>query len=212
MKQFFFVILFVILMSDAFSQNSNTGFENRKKTGYFNTTQLGLLIGNRQINGQNTVSDEARTELFPSVLMTNGRMFNERWAAGFGVGFEIFDRNLFPVFADIRYTMWDNKISPFFAFKTGYAFCNLKKKHYDNLSLSHEPYWINDAYYRKDGGIMLYPEMGVKVPLSENADLMFTVAYRYQKIKSKVDYYWNYTEKYEENLNRLSFGVAIMFR
>jgi hypothetical protein len=48
--------------------------------------------------------------------MINGSMSEEGWGAGIGVGFEIFDRNLFPVFADIRHILWDNKVSPFFAF------------------------------------------------------------------------------------------------
>ena len=49
--------------------------------------------------------------------MTNGLMFNEHWAAGIGVGFEIFGRNLFPAYLDIRYTLWDNKINGFAGFE-----------------------------------------------------------------------------------------------
>jgi len=201
MKKFLFVFLFVFLTSNAFSQ-------------YFNTTQISVLMGNRPINERNQNYYDARTEFFPSVTMTNGIMFNEHWAAGIGVGFEIFDRNLFPVFADIRYTLWDNKISPFFAFKLGRSFGNFKKKHYDNLSLPHEPYYINDAYYKKDGGLMLHPEMGVRIPLSENADLLFTVAYRYQKTKSTVSQASGLKTKweYKESLNRLLFGVGVTFR
>ena len=247
MKKLFLVILSAFLTLNAFPQsNENEGvsirFENRKKQGYFNTTQISLLMGNRQITergsyyypGYYSYSSLAvpyyyyyntRTELqvSPSVTMTNGYMFNEYWTAGIGVGFEIFDRNLFPVFADIRYTLWDNKVSPFFALKTGYAFSSFKKKHYDSRHLDFEPFYVYNADIRNYGGFTLHPEMGVKVPLSENADLMFTVAYRYQKTKTTVK------QKYENNplssmslqydewehkssLNRLSFGVAIMFR
>jgi len=64
------------------------------------------------------------------------------------------------------------------------------------------------------GGFMFHPEMGVKVPLSEKADLLFTVAYRYQRMQTVgtqhygMSYEWRHTEK----MNRLSFGLAIMFR
>ena len=238
MKKIFFVILSVFLISEVFPQDSkeiNIRFENKKTKGYYNTTQIGLLMGNRQTTdryyypyyyGVSSLSSsyiapyynsDTRNELqvSPSLTMTNGYMFNEHWTAGIGVGFEIFDRNLFPVFADIRYTLWDNKISPFFAVKTGYAIGNFKKKHYDNLTLDFEPYYAYNAEFRNYGGYMLHPEMGVKIPLSENADLMFTVAYRYQKMKSKVtqtyDVYFD-EWKHTKNLNRLSFGVAIMFR
>ena len=217
MKKFLFVILSAFLMPIAFSQNVNEEinirFKNRKQEGYFNTTQISMLMGNRPFNDRNSGYYDARTELFPSVTMTNGLIFNEYVAIGIGVGFEIFDRNLFPVFIDIRRTLWDNKISPFFAFKMGHAF-GTKKKHYDNLSLPHEPYYVNDAHYKKGGGLMLHPEMGVKIPISDNADLLFTVAYRYQKTKSTVSQNFGQRNKWEymESLNRLSFGVAIMFR
>jgi len=65
------------------------------------------------------------------------------------------------------------------------------------------------------GGMIVYPEIGVKVPLSENSDLMFTVAYRYQKSKSvaRVDSDKQFDEwENNEEINRLSFGIAIMFR
>ena len=207
MKKILFVFLYFFLMPDAFSQKETA------KKGYFNTTQISLLMGNRQIGDNYQSLNYARSELFPSVTMTNGYMFNEYVAIGIGVGFEIFDRNLFPVFVDIRRTFWDKDISPFLAFKMGHSFSNFKKKHYDYLSLYHQPYNINNAYYKKDGGLMVHPEMGVKITLTENADLLFTVAYRYQKTKSTVSQdigrrEWNH----EESMNRLSFGVAITFK
>jgi len=143
-------------------------------------------------------------------------MFNEHWAAGAGVGFEIFDHFLFPLFAELRYTLWDNKISPFLTMKGGYAFGHFKQKHYDHLYLNWSPYYVNDAGLRHYGGMMLHPEIGVKVPLDKNDDLLFTAAYRYQKTKSvaRKDYDNGQFEEWEhkEDLNRLSFGVAIMFR
>ena len=247
MKKVFLVSLSAFLMLNAFPQSSENEevsirFETRKKQGYFNTTQISMLMGNRQITERvpyyypwSLYSEVAypywssvaypyyyysntRTELqvSPSVTMTNGYIFNEHWTAGIGVGFEIFDRNLFPFFADVRYTLWDSKVSPFFAIKTGYAF-GAKKKHYDGIQLDFDPYYVYNVDIRNWGGFMFHPEMGVKVPLSENADLLFTVAYRHQKTKTKVEqkmdssiYYQNWEN--ESSLNRLSFGVAIMFR
>jgi len=212
MKKLVFIILFVSLMFDAFTQSVN--FDNRKTEGYFNTTQISLLMGNRPINEYNQGGYYyPRTEIFPSVTMTNGKIFDEQWAAGIGVGYEIFDRNLFPVFIDIRRTLRDNDVSPFFALKMGHAFGGFKK-HYDNLTLYHSPYYVNNVDYKRGGGFMLHPEIGVKIPLSENADLLFTVAYRYQKIKSKISQNsgWRQEWEYKESLNRLSFGTAIMFR
>ena len=213
MKKFLLIISLTLLTPYAFSQNvaeelirllsqnfpeefsryiseeNNARFENRKKKGYFNTTQIGMLMGNRQITERFSVYipgpwggiysfEETRTEMqiSPSLTMTNGYMFNEHWATGVGVGYEIYEWNFFPVFADIRYTLRENKISPFFTVKAGYSFGDFKKKHYDDLYLHYEPYQVVNADFRNYGGLMLHPEMGVKVVISENADLLFSIA------------------------------------
>jgi len=152
----------------------------------------------------------------PSFTISNGYMFNEHWAAGAGVGFEIFDYNLFPLFAELRYTLWDYKISPFVAVKGGYSFGGFKAVHYDELYLNWPPKYINDAELRHYGGLMFHPEIGVKIPLNENSDLMFTAAYRVQKTKSvaRKEYENGQYDEWEHNEdnNRLSLGIAIMFR
>jgi hypothetical protein len=212
-------------------------FDTRKEKGFYNIMQVSLLFGNSQltemtsyytpyyINSSPYVAPDpgyyhpfTRTAMTvtPSFTITNGYMFNEHWAAGAGVGFEIFDYNLFPLFAELRYTLWDNKISPFVVVKGGYSFGSLKAKHYDELYLNWSPYYIADTRLRHYGGLMVHPEIGVKVPLSENSDLLFTVAYRYQKTKSvaRKEYDNGQFDEWEHNedINRLSFGLAIMFR
>jgi hypothetical protein len=210
-------------------------FDVRKKKGFYSIMQVSLLLGNTQTTERivNYNKDyyssssiyapdysypytQTKLTLAPSVTISNGYMFNENWAIGAGVGFEIFDHNLFPFFAELRYTLWDFKISPFITMKSGYSFGNFKAKHYDELYINWQPYNISDASLRNHGGFMFHPELGVKVPLSENSDLLVTAAYRHQKTKSVVrkDYESNQFDEWEhkENLNRLSFGVAIMFR
>ncbi|WP_297098882.1 hypothetical protein [Draconibacterium sp.] len=210
---------------------------NRKAKGYYNLMQFSLLFGNKQVTDQviyyqpydydayplidyANISTQANTHseltAIPSFTITNGYMFNEHWAAGVGVGFEIFDHNLYPLFAELRYTFWDDKISPFIVLKGGHSFGSFKAKHYDELYLDWSPYSITDCELRNYGGLMFNPEVGVKVPLNENSDLLFTAAYRHQKTKStaRKDYGNNQFDEWEhkEDLNRLSFGVAIMFR
>ena len=212
-------------------------FNTRKKNGFYNIMQVSLLFGNNQItdrplyyipyylenssafapqSGPDHPYTRNTLAVAPSFTITNGYMFNEHWAMGAGVGFEIFNHNLFPLFAELRYTLWDQKISPFVVVKGGYSFGGFKAKHYDELYLNWSPYYISDTKLRHYGGLMAHPEIGVKVPLNENSDLLFTVAYRYQKTKSvaRKDYDNGQFDEWEhkEDLNRLSFGVAIMFR
>ena len=209
MKKLLFIILSVFLIPDAFSQ-------------YFNTTQINVLMGNRPIK-ERIESFDARTQFFPSVTMTNGKRFNDHLAAGVGVGVEIFDRYLFPAFLDIRYTLLKNKVSPFLAVKTGYAFGAGKSLTLIQTSSQNPDFYYNQSTEistKKSGGLMVHPEIGFRIPLSEKADLLFTVAYRYQKMKltatQKIesDSFIGQNEKTEvkENLNRLSFGVGITFR
>jgi hypothetical protein len=215
-----------------------SGVKPRKEKGYYFVMQASFLFGNKQETDMTSYypsyypynpssyiaplpsfySPYTRTTMAvsPSFTITNGYMFNKHWAAGAGVGFEIFDHNYFPLFAELRYTLWDNKISPFVVIKGGYSFCSFGARNYDDLYLNWYPYYITDASLRHYGGVMVHPELGVKVPLSENSDLLFTVAYRYQKSKSvaRVDYGNAQFVEWEHNeeINRLSFGIAIMFR
>jgi len=210
MKKSLYIFLLLFMATGAFAQPK-----------YFNSTQIGIFMGNRQYSEAipyypyygvlsssvyiptpytyyyNTRSE---TQFSPSLTMTHGIQWNDHWATGIGIGYEIWDRNLYPLFADVRFTLWSNKISPFFMAKSGYALSHFKKKRDD---------------WTKYGGLMVQPEMGVKVPLNESAELLFTVAYRYQKTKSMLKngdriYYDEWIEK--ERLNRLSFGVAILFK
>lgn len=212
-------------------------FSNRKEKGFYNIMQFSFMFGNNETVDRTpyymplnpySSSSIAPTPVYyqpytrntlavsPSFTISNGYMINEQWAAGAGVGFEVFEHNLFPLFAELRYTFWDHKISPFVAVKGGYSFGGFKATHYDELYLNWTPYQINDAELRHYGGMMFHPEIGVKMPLNENCDLMFTAAYRVQKTKSvaRKEYENGQYDEWEhtEDISRLSFGIAIMFR
>ena len=219
------------------NDESQSTFNNRKSKGYYNLMQFSLLFGNKKVTDQiiyyqpydydaypltdiapryaqpNTHND---LTVIPSFTITNGYMFNKHWAAGAGVGFEVFDHNLYPLFAELRYTFWDEKISPFIVLKGGHSFGSFKAKHYDELYLDWSPYTITDCELRNYGGLMFNPEVGVKVPLNENSDLLFTAAYRHQKTKSTARKVYGNNQfdewEHKEDLNRLSLGIAIMFR
>jgi hypothetical protein len=246
MKRIYFISLSLLLTHSIFAQTGkdadlkgenneiNSRFNDRKEKGFYNIMHFSLLLGAGEFTDKPAYYQpypstyiapqpvyyypDSRTTLTvaPSFTITNGYMFNEHWAAGAGVGFEIFNYNLFPLFAELRYTLWDHKISPFVVLMSGYSFAGFKAKHFDELYLDWPPYYANDASLRHYGGLMLHPEVGVKVPLNENSDLLFTAAYRYQKTRSvaRKAFDQGQFEEWEHNeeINRLSFGLAIMFR
>jgi hypothetical protein len=225
MKRIYFISLGLLLTLSIFAQsgkevnpiagdnNVNSSFNNRKEKGFYSIMHVSLLLGTNQFT---EMQANFRTSISPSFTITNGYMFNKHWATGAGVGFEIFNYNLFPLFAELRYTLWDNKISPFMVLKGGYSFADFTSKHYDELYLTWPPYNINDISLLNYGGFMFSPEVGVKVPLNENSDLLFTAAYQFQKTRSvarKETTNGQFDEwEHKEDINRLSFGIAIMFR
>ena len=185
-----------------------------KDRGYFNITQFGWMTG-----------DGETMKPVSYLSTTNGFLFNPHWAAGIGAGVDMFSKCLYPLFADVRYTLWDKAVSPFFTLKTGYALKQLGKKR------SEYPY-NQDVYYRYSkpsefyfhhsdfwncGGLMFHPEAGISIYISENANLLLSVAYRHLRTRTKLVHYYNdgisfdqYVHK--EIINRLSLGVAIMFK
>ncbi|HZH72668.1 MAG TPA: hypothetical protein VFD91_09270 [Mariniphaga sp.] len=221
----------VVINKNSFDISNH--FERSKQRGYYSIMQINLLLGSNQFVQRMTYypypsyhsyslmpvenyNTQSQITVSPSFTMTHGYLFNEHWAAGAGIGFEIFDHNLFPLFAELRYTLWDDKISPFVTMKGGYSLGNFKMKHYEEVYVSWSPYHVNDAGLRHYGGRMLNPEVGVKIPLNENSDLMFTAAYRHQKTKSAVRKEYDNGQfdewEHKDKLSRISFGVAIMFR
>lgn len=245
MKKNYLIILLLVLTPSTFAQSgkvvnlnledsvNQSHFKNRKEKGFYSAMQVSFLFGSAQQIDRGSyyyLGPEYLSSMIappppivrnvlsiaPSFTFTNGYMFNEHWAAGAGVGYEVFDHNLFPLFAELRYTLWDDKISPFVTIKGGYSFGSFKARNFDQLYLNWFPYHVYDAELRHYGGFMVHPEIGVKVPLSENSDLLFTAAYRFQKTKSVVrrEYDNNQFDEWEhkEDINRLSFGLAIIFR
>jgi hypothetical protein len=229
MKRIYFICLSLLLAPGVFAQSEktieskgeknevNSSFTGRKEKGFYNIMHVSLLFGSNLYSGSSN-SSYFLTNLVkaPSFTTTNGYIFNKHWSAGAGIGLEIFNYNLFPLFAELRYTFWDHEISPFVVLKSGYSFAGFKARHFDDLNLDWPPYNINDATIRNYGGFLLNPEVGVKVPLNENTDLLFTAAYRYLKTKSVVrkENTFGQFEEWEHNewINRLSLGIAVMFR
>jgi hypothetical protein len=185
----------------------------RKKERYY-IMHASFLFGNIQ-DPESYFPARNVMRVTPSFTISKGYMINKNWAAGAGVGFEIFAHNFYPVFTELKYTWWDNQITPFVVFKGGYSFCSFIARHYDELRLTQHYNFINDVKVRHYGGLLVHPELGVKMPINEKSDLLFTVAYRFQKSRSiaRTAYRKDYHEMvHNEEFNRLSFGIAILFR
>ena len=176
------------------------GSSLRAQEGYFNLTQLSFLIA------EENTSSPARSNMVPSVVNISGVRFNEHASLGLGVGMTALSYSIFPVFADLRITLFKGNLSPVVAIKGGYAFAKSKKEIFQN-----EYYNVD---YKNSGGGMFHPEVGIKMMMTERADFMLTIGYWYQHVKSEMTDKggYNMTHERSSDLNRLSVGISFLFR
>lgn len=169
-----------------------------KEKGYYNVTSVALLLGQGQ-NGYLPV---------PSLTTINGWQFNKHAYAGLGIGFEYYEWAVMPIFADARYILKQEKVSPFGAIKLGYSFPVEKPTQYDNGYGG-----INDYY----GGIQLNPELGLSIRTSKITSLLLSIGYHFQQLSYEESYYnwWENNlateKKVTTDYNRISFRIGLMF-
>ena len=194
----------LLLISCLFTVFSVLGQEERvvKTTeGWYNLTQLSF------ITGEENASSPAKSNMLPSVVMINGYRMNEHVSLGLGVGMTSFSYVVFPVFADIRFTLLKGDLSPVLALKGGYSIAKNTKEIFPNQ-------YSGD--YKNTGGGMLNPECGFKVKMTERADFLLTVGYFYQHLKSVISNNPNTSYGMIHNrvtdINRFSFTIGFLFK
>lgn len=168
-----------------------------KKTGFANTTELGLLAG-----GNN--SSPAL-----SLITINGYTFNPYLTVGVGVGiqfwWDMYQGNgwyyyngtgkIFPLFADIRGDVLPkSRITPVYYVRAGYGFATSP----------------NEATNSK-GGVMLGAGAGFKIRGSENIGWFLSVGYNYQKNYSEYPIWDGSAIKTDLTLRRIALQTGISF-
>lgn len=180
--------------------NTNTKKQyTYKEKGYYNITSVALLFGQGQ-DGFLPV---------PSLTTVNGWQFNKHVSAGLGIGFEYYEWAVLPIFADARYYLKQEKVSPFGAIKLGYSIPVEKPTQYDN------GYGGKDKYY---GGIQLNPEIGLRIRMGKVSSLLLSMGYHFQQLSHDEQSYYNWWEnniatekKITTEYNRVSFRVGFQF-
>lgn len=167
--------------------------------GYFNITDMGLLIGSTQ-----------NQHPAPFAFMTtNGYHITEQLSAGLGVGVEFLSGSYMPIVLDARYYVRKTGFSPFFSLYGGYALA-LDDEGINQTGYVYDVYWPNQTYvpYVAQGGWLLNPGFGIRNMFGENFGIIFSVGYRVQRLyftagdqkRLMVDY------------NRLAVKLGIIFR
>lgn len=165
-----------------------------KNKGYYNLSYFGANFGSEE-------------PPIPVITTINGYHHNPKFFTGVGLGYEYYDFGVMPLFADIRYFVLDERVSPFMSFQTGYGFAveNIKTNNWGWSSG-----YINETF----GGFLLGASAGINFRLTDHSAFNFSLGYRYQKL-SYTEQNFDSTNPYHRRVytiyNRISFTLGFLF-
>ncbi len=159
--------------------------------GYINITDFGVLAATGN-NNQNAIF---------SVSTLNGYSFASRFIAGAGIGIELFESVMLPLYADTRVILAKSRITPFAILKSGYTFA-LEDP---------ESYWGES--YNSYGGFMLGTGAGAFIWVSDRSSFEINLLYRFQSVRTERTYEWSgETSMLTTRYNRLELRFGLLFQ
>jgi len=174
-----FLNLFLAFNCSLFGQTTTLP---ESKSRFINITEVSysMGVGNVQLY---TLEFENDDESF-GFQTINGSLINEHLSLGIGLGYEKYNHiQQLPLFLEARCYLTKNKsVKPVFVGDFGYAF-----------GLGSE----------SGGGILLHPQVGLKVAVSEKVAYGVTVGLKFQQIETTRTFYdeWgNYAGTYHEGV------------
>jgi len=158
--------------------------------GYFNRTDLGLLIGSG--NNSNNVAF--------SIQMVNGYKLGRKYYPGIGTGIEFYDYAVVPLYGDFTYSMSENRVSPFLRASFGYSFP------------IEEPREQWGAKTENEGGILYTVGIGTAIRTGPSSAMTISLVYRFQSLKSIYTEDWNDdVVNLEKQINRVALRFGFIF-
>jgi hypothetical protein len=163
---------------------------NVPSSGYFNRTDLGVLIGTGN-NEKNTIF---------SVQMVNGYQISHRFYPGLGVGIGFYEQAVLPLYADLSLQLGRQVISPFVRGSIGYA-----------LPVEDPPEaW--GVRTKNRGGQMYAAGIGTFIRLNSHNSLSFSLVYRFQSLKSVTTQDWSDDVlNLDKQYNRIALRIGFVF-
>jgi len=159
--------------------------------GYVNITDFGMLIGTGN-NSQNAIF---------SISSFNGYGFSSRYIAGVGIGVELFETLMLPLYVESRWVITRSKFTPFLSLKAGYSFA-LEDP---------ESYW--GETYNSTGGYLCGIGLGVLIWINNRNAFEINIQYRYQDIRTIRTFEWSdQTSTLTQKYNRLEVKFGFLFQ
>lgn len=170
--------------------NGGNKSQHIPSSGYFNRTDMGVLIGSGN-NEKNAVF---------SAQMVNGYKLDSRFYPGLGIGVEFYEQAVIPVFADVSYHFGRNVFSPFIRGSLGYSWS------------VEDPPETWGVHTDNQGGYMYAAGLGTFIRLNGFNSLSFSLVYRFQSLKSVVTQDWtDEVLNLDKQYNRIAFRIGFVF-
>jgi hypothetical protein len=131
--------------------------------------------------------------------------------AGVGCGVDFFSYQVMPVYAEVSQLLLKGRFKPYIYGQAGYSIPLTKY----NLQNPYGYYYDNTDL---KGGILLAAGGGIRTEISPRFSLLFSVGYRYQRLRQVTDlnqyYYEGSTSILEriDHLNRIQVALGIQFK
>lgn len=158
--------------------------------GYYGVFDLGLYNGR----------DQWSSRLYPALHLVNGYQFNEKVAAGIGVGIETYgNMGYAPLFAEGRYFLLHKKTTPFLAGRAGWA-----------LPIGNQ-FVDGEPVYR--GGLLLGGVIGFRRYLKQNFGFQVAAGYSHQQTKQTSNWWWPDSKSISySRYHNFEVRIGILFR
>jgi hypothetical protein len=187
--------LFVALMG--------VGLVAQAQRGYFNQTELGLLVTNQSNSGHTSAA---------SLHTTNGYRFLPGLAVGLGTGLDAYEsRLLLPIMLAVTGDLGSlerHRVVPFYRMAVGHGFDLTKRA--DDEQLIWRGWQPQGAETGQSGGLVVQPTMGLKFRAGDGTAFTFQCGYRWQTVNSFTDFGNSRTEQ-KVVFRRLWLGIGFSF-
>jgi len=167
-----------------------------KTNGYYVRLSTGILSGKSGNSNQGSLSFH----------LSNGYQFKNGIAIGIGSGREELGVVLLPVYADLRFTPLNSRISPYFWLKTGYCFAT------PDQAVTYYEYSMTDS--KTEGGFLINTGAGISMFTWKRTAINIGIGYRYQKATLSQNLYWwggGSVLETVTHFNRLEFHAGFVF-
>ena len=180
--------IFVFQKTDILKQEKEQLPETKhivKQKGYLNFTSMGFLLGS-----------PTNEKVAPfSVLTEHVYRINKYIAAGGVIGYEMWEEAVMPLGMNVKGYILDKDKNVFIGITGGYS-----------VSLENPD---KEIFQSALGGPFFNCEVGVTLPISENASFFMAIGYRYNKLKYERNDWWLGEVDREVSYNRISFRFGL---